>query len=244
MIICHRYRFIFIKTRKTAGSSVEMALSRACGEGDVVAPLAARLGEEEMRRTEGGYGPANWQKPVSEHRGFTEWKRLLLYGRRAPRFGEHATAGQIRDRVPGNVWAGYYKLSLERNPWDRAISRYYWQKHRWERKPRKTPFPEIGEYLRWLEREKPHWISNWNHYAIGDDLAVDGMLFHEDLPAGLERLREELGIQEDISLPERMAKGGFRPDRAHYSEVLDRADCDLIARVCAREIETFGYRQA
>lgn len=241
MILCHRHRFIFIKTRKTAGSSVEIGLSRVCGEGDVVTPLIERLGEEELRRAEGGYGPAGYQKAVGEHRGFREWKRLLFYGRRSPRFEEHATATEIRALVGEDIWNGYYKFSLERNPWDRAVSRFYWQKYRWERKPRKEPFPPLGEYLQWLEREKPHWISNWSHYAIGDELAVDGMLFHESLSADLTALSERLGIDGDISLPRARAKGGYRGDRRHYSEVLSAADRDLIGRLCAREIEAFGY---
>lgn len=241
MIICHRHRFIFIKTRKTAGSSVEIALSRVCGEGDVVTPLIERLGEEEARRAEGGFGPAGYRKTIGEHRGFREWKRLLLYGRRASRFGEHEPAAAIRERVGPQIWDSYYKLSLERNPWDRAVSRYYWQKHRWERKRRKKRFPAIGEYLQWLEREKPHWISNWSHYAIGDELAVDGMLFYETLSADLEALRETLAVDADLSLPRTRAKSGYRDKRRHYSELLDADDRALIARLCAREIEAFGY---
>lgn len=243
MIICHRYRFIFIKTRKTAGSSVEIALSRACREGDVVTPLAERLGEEDVRRQEGGYGPAGWRKSFREYRGFREWKRLVLYGRRSARFGEHATADQIRRLVRPDIWSGYYKVSLERNPWDRVVSRYYWQKHRWERKPRQRAFPDVHEYLCWLEKEKPHWISNWDHYAIGDTIAVDRMLFYEDLSRGLEELRAHLGIEEDLSLPPRPAKGGFRPERAHPADVLDAPSRDLVRRMCAREIEAFGYRE-
>ncbi|MEL6382956.1 MAG: chondroitin 4-O-sulfotransferase, partial [Cyanobacteria bacterium J06626_18] len=31
MIISHEYKFIFLKTRKTAGTSIEIALSKFCG---------------------------------------------------------------------------------------------------------------------------------------------------------------------------------------------------------------------
>ena len=241
MIICHRHRFIFIKTRKTAGSSVEIGLSRVCGEGDIVTPLIDRLGEEELRRSEGGYGPAGDRKAIGEHRGFKEWKRLLFYGQRAPRFGEHATAAEIRAIVDSEVWDNYYKFSLERNPWDRAVSRYYWQKCRWERKPRKKPFPCVSEYLIWLEQEKPHWITNWGHYAIGNDLAVDGMIFYETLSDDLAELAGKLGVDGDISLPAERAKGGHRTDRRPYQEVLAAKDRELIERLCSREIEAFGY---
>ena len=39
MIISHKYRFIFVKTRKTAGTSVEAYLSQHCGDSDVLTPI-------------------------------------------------------------------------------------------------------------------------------------------------------------------------------------------------------------
>lgn len=39
MIISHKHQFIFIKTRKTAGTSLEVALERHCGPDDIVTPI-------------------------------------------------------------------------------------------------------------------------------------------------------------------------------------------------------------
>lgn len=39
MIISHKYKFIFIKTYKTAGTSLESYLSEFCGETDVLTPV-------------------------------------------------------------------------------------------------------------------------------------------------------------------------------------------------------------
>ena len=47
MIISHRHRYIFIKTHKTAGTSVEISLSRFAGPDDVLTPVAPR--DEEVR---------------------------------------------------------------------------------------------------------------------------------------------------------------------------------------------------
>lgn len=239
MIVSHRHRFIFVKTRKTAGSSLEIGLSRACGPEDVVTPLSAHRGEEDLRHAEGGRGPGNCHKRLLEHRGWKEWRRLLLRGQRAE-YPEHATAAEIRALVGADTWSSYFRFSIERNPWDRALSRYWWQKHRWEEKQR-DDFPGLSEYLVWLARHKPHWLSNWGHYTIDDEIAVNRVLRYENLNAELAKLQQDLGLDGNIQPPEQRAKSGFRKGRQDYREVLSRADRELIDRICHREIAAFGY---
>ena len=36
MIICHKYKFIYIKSMKTAGTSLEIALASFCDENDII----------------------------------------------------------------------------------------------------------------------------------------------------------------------------------------------------------------
>jgi len=38
MIISHKYKFIFIKTRKTAGTTIEYNLSKYLGKNDIICP--------------------------------------------------------------------------------------------------------------------------------------------------------------------------------------------------------------
>lgn len=219
---------------------MEIALSRACGPEDRVTRLSEHRGEEALRRQEGGFGPVNHLKPVWQHRGFREWKRLLLRGQRAE-YNQHMTAREIRALVGEAVWGAYFKFTIERNPWDRAISRYYWQKRRWEEKPRDCAFPELGEYLQWLQRHKPHWLSNWGHYTIDDRPAVDRVLRYERLEEELEAVRQHLGLDISLALPAQRAKGGFRPEARPYTEMLDEKGRRLIEQVCHREIGLLGY---
>ena len=46
VIASHQHRFIFLKTRKTAGTSVEIALSKVCGPDDVITEISP---EDEAR---------------------------------------------------------------------------------------------------------------------------------------------------------------------------------------------------
>ena len=54
MIISHEHKFIFIKTRKTAGTSIEVYLSRHCGPSDVVTPIIPHV-EPHVARNAVGY---------------------------------------------------------------------------------------------------------------------------------------------------------------------------------------------
>ena len=49
MIISHEHKFIFLKTKKTAGTAIEAALSEVCGASDVITPYR----EESERGPQG-----------------------------------------------------------------------------------------------------------------------------------------------------------------------------------------------
>ncbi len=63
MIVSHALGLIFVKTRKTAGTSAEIALSRRTGRRDVITRISPT--DEELRRREGGAGPQNALVPRS-----------------------------------------------------------------------------------------------------------------------------------------------------------------------------------
>jgi hypothetical protein len=67
MIVSHSRRFIFIKTRKVAGTSVELFLSQLCSQEDIITPL----GVDEVLRP--GMGARNFWKPAAAHVGRDDW---------------------------------------------------------------------------------------------------------------------------------------------------------------------------
>jgi len=55
VIVSHRHRFVFIKTRKTAGTSIEVFLSQVCASDDILTPIEPHVEPHVARNCEGFY---------------------------------------------------------------------------------------------------------------------------------------------------------------------------------------------
>ena len=98
MIVSHRHRFIFIKTRKTAGTSIEIALSPHCGPEDIISPIAK---DDEQFRHELGYpGPQHYLKDKSEYGLGDWWQRLRGEMRRPGRPMKTGSRCRACGRIP------------------------------------------------------------------------------------------------------------------------------------------------
>ncbi len=226
MIINHEYKFIFIKTRKTAGTSLEIALSKFCGEQDVITPVKKK--DEELRQNAGFRGPQNEKIP---------WKFYIpsdyitsLLEKKPRRFYNHAGIHLIKKSIPRNIWDRYYKFTIERDPFDKAVSRYFWS-------TRNERPDGLTEYL---DSAPAELLSNWELYTDNDQIAVDHVIRYENLQEELGQLCQKLALPETLELPH--AKGSFRKNREHYSRIIPPEARKRIEVVCAREIAAFGYK--
>ena len=104
MLISHRHRFIFIKTVKTAGTSVEGFLEPfCCPPGHVVQHWTPTLIFEE------GVVGSRWPQNDREDHGFYN----------------HMPASEIRERCP--FFDSYTRLTTVRDPYDRAVSYFHFE---------------------------------------------------------------------------------------------------------------------
>lgn len=228
MIISHKYKYIFIKTNKTAGTSIEIALSKFCGDTDIITPISPN--DEETRKRLGYRGPQNYLSPLRDY-GIKNIATLLLKGERKYRYFNHISAEDIKTYIGDEIWNNYYKFCFERNPWDRVISLYYWRY-------RSEPKPTITEFL---ESDVPLALKNKGSrlYTIDGKVVVDKVYRFENLAEELETVRKLLGIPDKLDLP--MAKSSFRKDKRNYREILNDTQKEIVARIFRDEIRLFGY---
>lgn len=78
MIISHKYQFIFIKTRKTAGTSIESYLSQYCGDTDVLTPISPPMNMHKPRNSDGFYNHMD-ASSVRDKIGIPMWDKYYKF---------------------------------------------------------------------------------------------------------------------------------------------------------------------
>jgi hypothetical protein len=219
VIISHKYRFIFIKTRKTAGTSIELALRPLLGPDDV----ASRVRED---RTEAAEGARNFRRSFRDY-SLYDWRRFVM-DRRRQDFRNHLPASRIRRMVSRETWDSYYKWTVERDPFDKIISAHAWVTAR--RKMDGRPPLTLHEFI---AGDISAW-SDWDSYTENNVPIVDRVLRYENLASELAEVCEHLGLPT-LSLP--TAKAGHRTDRRPASELLGWEGMERVAEVFDRELE-------
>lgn len=228
MIISHSRRFIFIKTKKTASSSMEVALGKYCSEEDVITPLPEE--EENYRKQHYAYGARNYHPPL------TKWKvrdfLRLLKGKRVG-FYNHMAAKRCQEYLPDYVWKGYYKFCFERNPFEKVIS-YIYFRHAQELDADGGSNVNAFVTDRLLKTVKR---GGYGLYTSNGKVIVDRIYRYEDLEDALKDLAERLGLPEIPVLP-RM-KSSFRKNRRPWHEVLELQNIKRIRDCFSWELEQF-----
>ncbi|MFQ5626661.1 MAG: sulfotransferase family 2 domain-containing protein [Methyloligellaceae bacterium] len=232
MIVSHKHKFIYLKTMKTASSSMEIALSQLLGPDDIITPARPEM---ENRRTR-GVGGQNYR--LVDHPDVPKrplWRRLLRRPERYyhPTIGfyEHMPAWRVRRYVGEDIWNSYYKFAFERNPWDRQVS-FYLYKTRGKNSP-----PAFEQFLKHKSR---CYVGNFDIYAIDGDIAVDFVGAYENVDQDFHKALKHIGIKEKITL--QMANVSKKKEARGYRQYFTDQTRDMIAEWYAPEIAAFGYK--
>ncbi|MBY6159179.1 sulfotransferase family 2 domain-containing protein [Pseudooceanicola nitratireducens] len=239
MILSHEKKFIFLKTRKVAGTSLEIVLSQLCGPRDILTLFGGRLNivqeDEAQRLARSGRRAQNYEMPLS---GYSLWQRLTGLPRRNPirLYYEHMPAERLKDLTPPAVWSEYFKFSVIRNPFDFAVSNYHWY--------RKTGRTE-QDFRSFLLDNAWAQTVNSRITEIDGEPVVDFMLRYEYLAEDLVTLSEHLNIDPALwsDFTGVRAKGSLRPKSSTTRDAFKDfpEGVAFVRDTCRTTFERYGY---
>ena len=226
MIVSYKWRFIYIRTHKTASKNMEALLATCCGDRDIISPRGPITPNSPARNYKGLFNPIADILFESVNA-----RTVIRRFREQMRFYNHMTAGQIKRRIGSETWNEFFKFCFERNPWDKVVSHYWYRKAN----PRKRPVGSFEEYLESCRCPVDHPL-----YTIGGELAVDEVGRFENLESDFRRITERIGLPQQ-KLPRR-SNTQFRTSSRSYEDYYNDRTRRLVADLYAKEIEMFGYR--
>ncbi len=241
MIISYSRNFIFIKTKKTAGSAIEAALSVHAGPEDVVTPLG-QTEEFDRQKLFPNVLPRNFTADKAIEQRYLE--ALQQRDRRAMqaavRDAQRASETRLKRhagikeaiQVAGEAFCRKaYKFTVERHPYEKAVSLA------WFERKRTQEFDEALESV--LESTR---YRNFDLYTQAGKLAVDFVIRYEKLADGLHEVENALGGLQVLSKMHQV-NAQHRSDRRPAEEVLTPEQKLIVQKTCYDEFEFFGYKK-
>lgn len=231
MIISHKHRYIFIKPKKVAGTSIEVALAKHLGPDDIMPPLTKYSKTHDRDKYE-----HHAQNPSG--------------------FYDHSPPKRIRKRIGEKTWRSYFKFTAIRNPWDMVVSAYFWELNKkvsfrdyFNVLSLRALFLDYIPDYRKIKRPKdltsfvinlPKSYINTKYcfYKNGQPLANFYIRF-ENLEADFKKACKRIDIPADKLLS---LKSKTRTSKKHYSAIYTPETRQIVADIFKKEINYFGYQ--
>ncbi len=215
MIISHKHKFIFFKTRKTAGSSIQVALGEHCGENDIITGQY-RKGIDDNSHSAG----LNMDKFYTNH----------------PHPELIPTKTFIENNIGKDVWDSYFKFAFIRNPYDIAVSRYTWERKKRNRKD-EISIEDFRSWVKNRELTNEDWL--YKYIATNNGLELDFIGRYENLNNDLDYICEKIGLPK-LNLG--FLKSGFRDKKLKYTEYYDNETKNLVNDFFNIDLNLFNYK--
>lgn len=223
MILSFKNKFIFLKTTKTAGTSVEVYLSQFLHDGDVATKLKDE--DEKLRENLTNITPTN----------------QINYKGNSIQFRNHMSGNALKNRMKKldrkEEFKAFYKFAFERNPFCRIVSSYRWSK----------PKQSFNEWLtkEKLERMRVTTLGIYVNKKTGKKI-VDKIYKFEDLDGFRKDFLERFNLKEKISFPKtkitsQSSNLSEKNRKKEYREFFNDRKRQLVEKVFSDVLKEFEY---
>lgn len=210
-IISFSRRFVFLKTRKVAGTSVEALIRPYLGSEDIVPAVTPR---DEFYCANQGAISRNYLARAKDESRYTE---LVLDGRFEEaasflrgckkRASSHMTYSQIERLIEknGHKIRDFWVFTIDRHPYSWLISQCLYSNKKYNSGSldvsginKEEINRRVGSFLTRMNIED---VMNWGMYAKNGEVVVDDVLKYEKLNEGMAYVLNKLDININPRLP-------------------------------------------
>ncbi len=219
MLISHRYKYIYLKTVKTAGTSVEIYFERFC-----VDPAAS-------------YKERHFREPAISKLGVVGYRGPNINGQT---WYNHMPAKRVSELLGQELWSKYFKFCVVRNPFDKVVSWFWFQLEDPDRKELgRAPFPIVRKaFVSWARNA--HFPRDRRVFMIDGEPVADCFIRYETLAQGMRKVCRKLKLPWE---PARLGKykTDFRVRNEPFSMYYDARTESAVRQTYDWELEYFGY---
>lgn len=246
-IISLEHKFIFIKTRKVASTSIEALLRNYLGKHGIATQLTPR---DEKWCADRGLPSQNYSSsPPLESQYIAlcqsgEYEAALHCLKGAKRtYVSHMPAHKVKATLEnsGHRWDDFLTFSIDRHPYSWLLSLLLYDNTRYNLEGAcdfdlDTINQRAVAFLESAEFQKKY---NYNHYATNEEILVDEVLRYESLHDDISRILKPLvGSVELEKLPY------LKKNSNHISplDIFTEDTLSLINKKCAQTLDILDYQ--
>lgn len=214
MIISHSKKFIYFKSIKTAGSSIESNLWESC---DPTYDIRTKMVES----------PVNYNIKG-------KYKHLV----------NHSSPAEIKLITGDNIWNSYIKIVCIRNPWDMMVSWFHNRIASGIEKDINAmnfikQWDQIQPNKFFIKWAKEHPYPNQLYYFLNNQLAADIYIKFETLEKDFHQVCNDLNL---IYNKLNRFKTNFRQTKIPYYKYYNTDIITKISKEANKEIKYFKYK--
>ena len=219
MIVSHKNNFIFFKTQKTAGTSIQAALSTICGSDDIILGTIMIDGVLHDSHISCGQNLDKFPKSLAPKR-YIEVSQYY--------------------NVPD-----FFSFGFVRNPYDLVVSRYHWDVtgksfRQTGKVEQESPIEGFKDWVKQYVQEDAYLDLQHSYLGTEDNILVDFVGRYESLEKDYKKIEKLI----DCKLPDLThEKSGFRDKNVHYSTYYDEETTKLIYNFFKLDFKLFNYHK-
>lgn len=224
-------KFVFLKTRKVAGTSVEALIRPYLGNEDIVPAITPR---DEFYCAKQGATSRNYLDRREDESRYTDLvldcrfdEAASFLGRCSKRASSHMSYSQIRELLRKNGFniEDFWVFTIDRHPYEWLLSMLLYDNVSYNRTGDALSIRNLElineSAKKYLSRPSVNKKINWSMYSENDQILVDRVVRYEDLREELSEILSRLLPDCSINyLPSlKKNKTGIDPDLAFSDEV-------------------------